>query len=335
MADAEIATASEPKRRLRETAPWWPLLAWLGPFAGLALFSFIPLMTVGATWVMASGWSEGWLGYVHWIMVLLIIIALPVQGTLIGLCWGLGGGAFWQRTFGVLVTVMAASQCLLLGYLVSVLSNWLMPPDGQFFFLDLTHWLTFEMLWHFCLLCGCGLPLLLMGFQIPFLLMRIFFHWRLVRAEQHSEEKITADEQLSIRDLLLGTALVAVSLAAAQFEGRRAAAEGRQAQNSYLFGILIGVAASTAVTTATILPLTAVFLRRFNLPTAWLYGGLIASAVVALYAIPTIALNPNLDWLGFLIVVAAILLYYVGVATGLSLLRVYGWRLYRERKLAT
>jgi hypothetical protein len=315
------------KPRLRDTAPWWPLLVWLGPIGGLAVFSFIPLTTIGLTWIGATGSEQHWIGYLHWTLLLLVMISLPVHGTLVGLCWGLGGGAFWQRTFGVLVVAMAAFQCLLLGYLASVLFNWVYPPVGNVLFLDLTHWLSFDLMWHFCLLCGGALPLLLMGFQFPFLLMRILYRWRLVRHEEGSGEPRAADEALSIRDLLIGTALVAVSLAAAQYEGRILEADGRQSAQSYLFGILIAVAVSTAVTTATILPLTAVFLRKYDLLTAWAHGGLIAAIVITLYVIPTILLWSTSSWTGLLIVVATILIYYTGVACGLTLLRVYGWRL--------
>ena len=65
---------------------------------------------------------------------------------------------------------------------------------------------------------GAALPLISLALQLPQWWMRIYLHWRIVRADRASEAP--ARESLSIRDILIGTAVVAVTLTVTRFSSR-------------------------------------------------------------------------------------------------------------------
>jgi hypothetical protein len=110
------------------------------------------------------------------------------------------------------------------------------------------------------LLC---LPLIALGSQAPLWLARFWLRWRIV----HGEDDCVSSGMttLRIRDLMLGTAAVALALGA----GRLANLEGLDTDAAFLLGLLIAVFIVAVFSAGTTLPLLIATLRarrlRFSL----------------------------------------------------------------------
>ena len=152
----------------------------------------------------------------------------------------------------------------------SLLAAWLVLLEGPF-------WR--RLVWHWCLALGlwlvwfvglalaapspreivdigftvaCITPLISLGAQLPIWATRHFFGWRLAHlAADAPPAKVS---QLSIRDLLFATLVVAVTFAAA-----RLAPALRE--NEFWIAIIVGLTIASIISTIAILPAAAMLLR--------------------------------------------------------------------------
>jgi hypothetical protein len=171
----------------------------------------------------------------------------------------------------------------------SLLAAWLVWSDAPFSRRLLWHWIvagTLCCIW----LIGLALaapphnfrevgftvaltvPLVSLGAQLPFWIVRLLFGWRLVRiADSHA-----ADKPLTIRDLLLATLIVAASFAVA----RLSPAAQQEEEFRVAWGVFMTAAATVSV--IAILPAAAMLLRPRPFDRAVKYCLAYASAPIIL-----------------------------------------------------
>lgn len=99
-----------------------------------------------------------------------------------------------------------------------------------------------------------ALPLISLSLQLPQWWMRIYLHWRLVGGEVMGEPR--PRESLSIRDMLSGTAIVALTLTATRFT-----ADTQEITPAFWLAWLIALGVLMAVGQFILMPLVLVILR--------------------------------------------------------------------------
>jgi hypothetical protein len=176
----------------------------------------------------------------------------------------------------------------------SLLAAWLVWGDAPF---------SRRLLWHWMIagcLCGVWLiglalarppgefgeasgltvaltvPVVSLGAQFPFWVARLLFGWRLVRVTAPSAAPASAEQPLTIRDLLLATFLVAASFGVA----RLSPAAQQEEEFRVAWGVFM-VAAATFSFVA-ILPAAAILLRPRPFARAVQYSLYLAAAPITL-----------------------------------------------------
>jgi hypothetical protein len=234
----------------------------------------------------------------------------------------------------------------------SLLAAWLVWSDAPFSRRLLWHWIVAG-----CLCCiwliGLALaapphsfleigftvaltvPLVSLGAQLPFWIVRIFFGWRLVRITAPPAAAPFAEQPLSIRDLLLATLIVGVSFAVARLSPA--------AQQEEEFRVAWGVfmAAAATICTIAILPAAAMLLRPRPFARAVKYSLAYASvpiillwgtvAVVRFYGLT----NKLPPWFMFVGMTCLILAYAGTAIFAAAVARDHGYLLAWGRKPAT
>jgi hypothetical protein len=333
----------------REPSPWPPLLRYLGPLFALANLSLIPLIWTMISIVFTRMWSatppggvaaptpaQVWLPYLTalWTMAIALV---PAQAMLATLCLTWTKGSFGRRLLIHWLIVLAGVGCFMAGVpMYWFCSNFLALMEGTYV-RSPTESPAFPLNWDELqtLLAYPGtLPMILLGVQAPFWAMRVARGYRLEQLGTVAEEGPKAalpPEALSIKDIMLATALIAISLALLQFSDRAFAASGSTAQR-HLFTTLIVAAVSVLVSSLAGVPMALLFLRRLSLVAAWgvslAFAGL--GSLLVYGVVDFFAPSPN-PWQQF---GSMCLLVYVGVITyavGLTLLRRSGWRLVGAR----
>jgi hypothetical protein len=174
----------------------------------------------------------------------------------------------------------------------NLLAAWLAWSDGPFLRRLATHWIVATGLYLVWLVgfglvtlagnrippviaatVALGLPLVSLAVQFPLWVARQWFGWRLVRVTTDSPP--SSEQRLSIRDLMLATVLVAVSLALARL------APSPDAGGMWPVWAFVFVVASV-VSTIALLPAGALLMRPRLLSRALAQGGLYAGAWIAL-----------------------------------------------------
>jgi len=190
---------------------------WPPAYAPSAEPAFVPplaLIVAGIMLVLSSGnvlmvpivdsiapWKLGTLG-IAWVMA--IAGSIGAQGALLTILVGFGTGAFWQRLcwHWSLAAMALAAWCA--GF---AMVEW--------------DWLSSNFLSHEFLTAVCALPLLAVCSQAAPWLLRVYSRWRIGMSYAPGSEgespRPAAEPRLSIRDVLAGTVVTAVSLAAARF----------------------------------------------------------------------------------------------------------------------
>jgi hypothetical protein len=323
------------------------MLRYLGPIFALANLSILPLVWTMISISFSGMFAKGpvtphplkpWLPVLS-LLMLAAVALIPPQAMLATLCLTWSTGAFWRRLLTHWLIVLAAFGAFLCGiplYWLGSIGHGLLNGKYDSLFSDLSgspkldyqYWREFQ----FMLAYLSSLPMVLLGAQLPFWVLRCFTGYRLERlgpaGESGTEPKrpLPADA-LSIKDIMLATALIAVSLALLQFSDRVFHVPGT-APRQLLFAMLIVTAVTVLVSFLAGLPLALLFLGRLSLADAWgislAYAGLGSLLVFAadLYFAPG-ANQP--EQFGYIC-----LLVYVGVvayAAGLTMLRQSGWRL--------
>jgi hypothetical protein len=257
------------------------------------------------------------------------MLLVLVQLSLASLVLTCGPGRFFHRLVAYWLVVGWISGCVLASAVLGRwLSQWLerfSSPSGAFVHDSYSNMMDYDGM-----RAAAALPVLMLGFQTPLWLGRIVFGWRLQRASGDSPGSTESAPQksLSIRDLMIGTAIIALSLGLLQFADRLTVSTEQGSERGYLFGVLGFSIFLVVAEVIGAIPLAVLILRRQSLLFAW-----IATAAYAL-ACPLILILLELTSgaagnLGLLLFVncAGVLPPLALYAVGLSLLRRYGWRL--------
>jgi hypothetical protein len=324
-------------------SPWRPLLVWLGPIFVLTNLSIIPLVVMIVGIAMSGMFAKGneppdprkaWLPLLE-VLWQTGLVLVPVQAVLATLCLTWGPGPFWRRLLSHWLVVVMAIVCVVSG--IPVLWPWSIGSalaSGR----EWNAYLSVNDPWglnneHFwrdlqqSLAIPCMLPMLLLGLQTPFWALRLFAGCRLEKRPHDSADNLSSADALSIKDLLLATAIIAASLALLQFSDRVFAGEGNAAQ-AFLFNTLIGAAVCIAFSLLTAVPLTLLIFSRLSLPFIWgLALALAGACSVAIFAVLyNMSPMPSpAQQFGQMCLTAYV--YVIGYAGGLTVLRRSGWRL--------
>ncbi|HEY2412908.1 MAG TPA: hypothetical protein VGI40_11730 [Pirellulaceae bacterium] len=172
----------------------------------------------------------------------------------------------------------------------NLLAAWLAWSEGPFLRRLVTHWkiaafLYFVWLLGFGIALGrnqdafafaatvaLGVPLVSFAAQLPLWAARHWFGWRLVKADAVPAER--PDPPLTIRDLMLATFIVAVSLALA----RLAPADGKDVWPVWAVAFIT----ASLISSISLLPAGALLLRDPLFLPGLLKGGLYAASLIAL-----------------------------------------------------
>ena len=213
----------------------------------------------------------------------------------------------WALTFGVVGCVLAQGN---------LLAAWLAWSGGPFLPRLATHWVIAAGLYSVWLVgfglvagnrvpvilaatVGMGVPVVSIAAQFPLWVARQWFGWRLVRYEHEADH--SSEPPLAIRDLMVATLVVAVSLALA-----RVAPSPDRGPVWPVWAVAFVVA--SAISSIALLPAGAMLLRMHPFSRGLAWGGLYAGAWIVL------------PWIivGVLRVTGAVMLPPVAVFVGLS-----------------
>jgi hypothetical protein len=183
-------------------------------------------------------------------MVLPLVGCLLAQGSLLA-AWLVWGDAPFSRR---LVWHWIVAGCLCCVWLIGLAVA--RPPEG-FREVGFTVALT--------------VPVVSLGAQLPLWVVRLLFGWRIVRSTAPS-----AEQPLSIRDLLLATLIVAASFAVA----RLSPAAQQDKEFRLVWGVYMAAAATFSL--VAIIPAAAILLRSRPLARAVQYSLYLAAAPIAL-----------------------------------------------------
>ena len=329
---------------VRNHSPFGTLLVWLGPLCAIINLSVIPLFLLIIDLVFSGLFgrrpSPAKELLPLFIGVKLILVAcIPAQALLLTLCLTWSTGSWWRRTTEYWLAILFATGTVLAGiplhWLLTLVYDWATGDleagfraggplncnvDSESFW-DQVRGITGAV---------CGLPMILLGVQTPFWMIRLFVGWRLARQATDLDESPPREpsaESLSIQDLMLTTAIVAASLALLQFADRVITRDSNETL-AFLFAILMITGICLIVSLLTAVPLVVLFFSHSSLQFCWgatlLATGACAVAFFAIAQAVSPTTNP-LDQLG--ITCALAYGYACGSAVGLTLLRRFGWRL--------
>lgn len=158
------------------------------------------------------------------------------------------------------------------------------------------------------------LPMILCGVQLPFWGLRVFAGWRLMR--QTGTAPTQQREPMALRDMFVGITYIAVMLGGLRFL--------EPGDGLALVGYLVLSAASLVVVSITVVPTAYVFLRPFPFWLSWMFALTLTLTFAGGFVLMMVE-GDSVFILRFAVV--PIVLYFLGLAAGLSLLRWHGWRL--------
>jgi hypothetical protein len=167
------------------------------------------------------------------------------------------------------------------------------------------------------------LPIVLFAVQLPFWTMRIAAGWKLTRQPRRLSSQVDAPrpkrESLSISDFLVGITYVAVMLGCLRL------LSFRQGDGLAVVGFLVFSAGAAIALFVTALPVAWLFLRPFNLWQSWAVTIWLATLLTILFTWQASAVTSGKELVWS--VALPVVLHILGLAAGLSLLRLHGWRL--------
>lgn len=328
----------------RNQSPFRALIVWLGPAFALTNLSVIPLFMVIVDLVFSGLFGNPRSAAKAWLPVfigveLILLACIPAQALLLALCLAWTSGSWWRRTAEYWLAVLAAIGTVLAGiplfWLLALIYDWATGDLAAGFRAggplnwNVDSGSFWEQVWGITATI-CALPMILLGIQAPFWMIRLFAGWRLestVVGSEQSPRQSPAAESLSIKDLMLTTAIVAASLALLQFADRVITRETDETL-ALLFATLIIAAVCVVVSLLTAVPLVLLFFSRYSVQLCW--GATLfatGACVVAVFAISQ-AVSPTTNPLDQFGTTCALAYGYTcGSALGLTLLRCSGWRL--------
>lgn len=231
------------------------------------------------------------------------------QGALLAILLVFGPGPLWQRLAGHVALAAMASLMWGIGF---VHVNWR----------DMEHWGEATFMVALCL------PLLLLFCQVVPWFFRLFLHWRIEFSIRNSQPlPVFVAERLSIRDYLVGTSLVAVTMALVR-AGKPASMPD---PNYWSLWITIGLVLA-ALSLIAVVPIVyfTLGMRR-----SW-WGVVGVLALTGLASVPAIWLlrGVPLPPVPLIIAIPALMGGFTGtVAVPLWIARACGYRLVTERPL--
>jgi hypothetical protein len=318
------------RQQLRESSPWWPLLIWLGVPATLLNLSIACWQVWHLHLVINSTFGGGatsfWTDAVQYGGILAMLLLL-VQLALASLLFVAGPGKFWTRLAVYSAVISWIAGCIFASAVLSIwFMHWLERVNSQSWIM---HDAYSNLTAYDAVRAASSLPMLLLGMQLPLWFVRILAGWRLTQsATTLSEDDDVTSNSLSIRDLLVATAVVATSLSLLQFAERL---DMKQTDESiYHIVVLCGSAVCGTAMLLGGIPLAALFLRRIQLRIAWAVTLIAALSCALILALILRAAGATGDVVSLLIACAGLFPLFASYALGLSLLRGYGWRLERR-----
>ena len=174
---------------------------------------------------------------------------------------------------------------------------------------------------------GLSLPLVSIAAQTPLWIVRQVFGWRLIRSDLSTD---AGPAPLSIRDLMLSTAMVALALAPARLAP---SPDGKEFGNIWIIMFVM----ASAISTITLMPASALLLRTRQLQRGVLFTALYAAFWLGLlWVVILVALNTGLFHVPPLAVVLGasclIISFAATVISAAAAARTCGYRLVWERR---
>lgn len=247
----EYPYAPQPPLReaLAKERPWpITLSTWWSPWMALIGVTSLMLWADFAVSPLMDAFQQSDFGAV-WVYICLGIIPAQVGVLAAAICWG--SQRFALRLICYWLAMFVSMVALLAGIAIG---------EGRREFDNLIRFMPLSA------------PLLVLAVQTPLWIVRLFFRWRIVRDQ--GLDAAAPEAPLSIRDLMVGTVLVAVSLAAARVAPR-------DTPDAELWiGWAIALASCGGVSLIALLPVSAWLLRQRNI-----IVGLILTAVYAVLAV--------------------------------------------------
>lgn len=330
-------------------SPWRVLLVRIAPWFAVTNLAIVPVFLTMVSLIFSGLFPVGSAGGPPpppppsrmWIPVLTylgigLVSLVPAQGLLATICLTLSSGGLWRRLAIYWLIALGGLACFFAGIPLFVLGSvafaWLkgdaetLDPSGidsEAFWRDSWQFLAYSS----------QMPMILLGVQLPFWCLRFLGGYRLNYDGPLAETNAPEHEPLSIMDLMLATAIVAITLGLLQMGDRAIAVAEGEASNAFLFLVLIVAAIFFGISLVVAVPLALLFLSRVSLAVVWgvalVAAGLGAVGVFGL--MEAIGFTGNrTEQLGINCLVA-----YgasVGYALGLTALRRAGWRIaFRNR----
>lgn len=170
----------------------------------------------------------------------------------------------------------------------------------------------------------CALPLISLAVQAPLWTIRCFFGWRLVQPVGGLSiyEPPPPEANLTIRDLMLATVVIALSLAISRLAPMPEHLKNQPQQ--FWFAAAGFAAAAAGVSALGVLPLLAMFFSKLPLGLAWVLGigyALGYGVLLLLFVASGYLGLPNLETPKVIGLAAVLIAFSSGTAAGLTLLR--------------
>jgi hypothetical protein len=287
----EIELASQPIAR--RIAIWWSILIVALPLAVVDV-AVVPLMDKIQPDDAAS------------VFVYTCFGLIPAQAALLTVGLVFGSGPLWQRL------LIHWASALLLTF------AWFLGFSGSFQGNAFS-----DRKWQEAMRGVCVLPIISLTIQAPLWMIRCFFGWRFVQPSRLPLEDASPDANLTIRDLMLATVVVALSLTISRLAP---IPDHLKVQPQTFWLAVAGFAGAAAgVSALGVLPLLAIFFSKLPLGLAWVLGigyALGYGVLLLLFVASGILGLPILETPQIIGLAAVLIAFSSGTAAGLTLLRI-------------
>ncbi|WP_425619430.1 hypothetical protein NA78x_003172 [Anatilimnocola sp. NA78] len=327
MDDTPLTAAASPARsavvdspsQATDNNPFRPLIVWIGIPLAINNFALAPLI--------ASMFTPYGLPSVAQFFIPFCMCLIVVQAVLASLCFVLGSQRWVVRVSIYLLVVLMGWLCWFGGYLTTMQRDTdtfsQLTINGQLVSTEVADVLRYLRIF----------PVLAIGFQVPFWITRFLHGWRLLPPNiARGYEPENASNPFSIRDLLLATSLVAVSLSLLL-----AVPESPESSDarSLVFSTLTYSSIAAFHTYLVAVPLVAIFFRVVDLRFAWLFAvGMILLGGISLVAFLLLTTPRGTPlgqiWQPMATIVGLHACYVTTIGLALCILRWHGWTLARR-----
>lgn len=312
-------------------SPFRTLLIWLGLPLTLASFASTPLDTLHSVAIMTSPGATLTTAAIAWTVTdYCNMFFIRSQATLLSLCLAWSPGNVWVR-FAIYGS--AACVCVLCWFIGALLCPWIAEwyVAPQFWPYLYGPVVTHRQVWSRLLQIIGELPMILLTVQLPFWLTRVLFGWKLVPkiADPASTAGRQPPDSLSLKNLLAATTSIAICFGLLQLARRTAEFGAREMPPAeYIHEIIVVSAHRILVLLIAVLPLTFLFLRKYNRHWSWVVTLVFATAgcgvTMLLDRWQSIA---AIDAQWILAVTDPEFAYFISLMAAVQLLSARGWQL--------